>query len=141
MQNIAHFIRNVVLTPAAAQIFVIFLNPSIFVIALRRARRRKRRRRRSHGGFWPVTIYFCQQDARAVSSGRGPNIPRNHINILSLLSIELHNEWRAKSSNAEKKNRVGLQTRKSVFANVSLFFFNILFVKEMFLSTLVIFFF
>lgn len=63
----------------------------------------RRSEKRSHGGFWYATVYFRRQNVRAVSSGRGPSIPRNRINILSLLSTELHNEWRAKSSNAEEE--------------------------------------
>lgn len=84
--------------------------------SLRVLRRRRKRRKRSHGGFRFAAVYFRRQDVRAVSSGCGPSIPRNRINILSLLSAELHDEWRAKSSNAEEaeaRERGGRQRRSS----------------------------
>lgn len=56
------------------------------------------------GDFGP-RFYSRPRDARAVSSGRVPKIPKNRINILSLLGTRLRDEWRAKSSRPEKKGR------------------------------------
>lgn len=77
---------------------------------------------------WGILVRDClfssAKCTRSILWPRAKHIPRNRINILSLLSTELHNEWRAKSSNAEEEETLewGCRQWRNSFYRASLLF-------------------